>query len=153
MGDFSQETDDTMDNLGTVSTVYDMFDYVRRLSRGGKGGGFEIPGMTAVNAVLDGYNVINGTGTLIDGIADSDAQTGLEGVHDIIDGGAGLLSNAGGELGVGAAAFGAGYGAGDLIAPLFFDDVGEGDNDGPDEDGVYHPSCGNSVIDSIIELF
>jgi hypothetical protein len=154
MSELGEDTDDAIDAVGTMTSAFDIFDVVRRIARGGgKAGGVDVPGLSAVSTLIDGYNVVTGTSSLVDGIREGDTQTGLEGVHDLLDGGSGLLSNAPGQLGAGAAAFGGGFALGDLMAPFIFSDVGEHDNDGPDADGVYRPSTGNGCIDWIIDQF
>lgn len=142
----------TTDDLGTMSSVYDVIEFSRRIVQGK---GMESATMTAVNTFLDVYNLGKGTTDIIEGAGEGDTQQELEGVHDVIDGGVGLAatlagsSKAAGVIG----AFGAGFSAGDLIAPLVYDDLGEHENDLPDKNGVYHPSSGNDFVDHIIGAF
>jgi hypothetical protein len=110
----------------------------------------EGPLKDAAEVVSSGLEIGKGVGE----IATDQGYGGksLDGLHDILTGGAGAidaLAPTGSPLQLGAKAFGLGMNIGDAIAPTIF---GEKDEKGPKqeeipEDGVFHASTGNSAVD------
>lgn len=103
----------------------------------------------AVDTVKGGYEGA-------EAIDKGDGVEGCDAVHDVLSGGAGLLGNAGGTLGAGAKAFGAGMAVGDAIAPVIFGSEEEDNKAHTEEvpaDGVFKPSTGNSYVDGALDFF
>jgi hypothetical protein len=103
-----------------------------------------------VSTFLDSYNMTSGSLEMGSGVSDGDGVEFLDGLHDFLDGGSGLLGNAPGPVGAAAKAFNAGFTIGDYAAPIVFNDVQER-TEAPSEDGEYHAHTGNETIDGTID--
>lgn len=111
---------------------------------------------TPIAGALSLWKLATGGFDLGQGIAAGDGATITDGVHDLVQGGAGITSIAGGPLAPYAKAFSAGFGLGDVIAPHVFG-TEEEDNkahyEEVPEDGVFKPTTGNRYVDGALDLF
>jgi hypothetical protein len=109
----------------------------------------DLPGLKGVNAVIDGAKLGVGSAKLGLGLSNGDAVQSLEGFHDVLDGGSGLLGNLPGPAGALAQAFGAGFSLGDMVAPDLFGHDAWINRPKVEEmgvDGTANPSFGPGVL-------
>jgi hypothetical protein len=114
--------------------------------------------MGPIGTAFDLYNTYTGVDNLHEGFTEdgTDAMDDVaivDGVHDLLDGGSGLLGNVKGPVGAVAKAFNAGFTVGDMIAPYVFNDAkyeGARTETIP-ENGEFHAETGNESVDEIID--
>lgn len=135
------------DGLGVIDGG---FTFMEDLSGGGEIGAPGEGGMGSyVKAAMGGWEMGEG----IAEIATDDDGFGvqsLDGLHDILTGGADVGSAFGGQIGAVSEAFGAGMDVGDAIAPLIFgseEEDNKAHSEAIPEGGVFHPSTGNGAFD------
>jgi hypothetical protein len=146
-----------------VKTLDDLngFDEVMRIMKEGVPDATKGPldsVMGPIGTIIDTYTTGKGVTELYEGFTEdgTDAHDDLEivdGVHDVLDGGSGLLGNLPGPWGAGFKAFNAGFTVGDMIAPYVFNDAKyEGAQSVPiPENGEFHAETGNESIDEVID--
>ena len=105
-------------------------------------------GFGLLNGIRDTYKAWSGNQELDEGIAEGNADKSLEGTHDLLEGGSGVLANLDNQVGALAKSFGMGFSFGDAIAPSVFG----GSNDSvKDKNGQYYGHTGNGAIDDMID--
>jgi hypothetical protein len=114
--------------------------------------------MGPIGTAIDTYSTIKGGVEIHEGLTDdgTDAHDDIaivDGIHDLVDGGSGLLGHVPGSFGAAAKAFNAGFTVGDMIAPYVYNDA---DHEGRQmidvpENGEFHAETGNESVDSIID--
>jgi hypothetical protein len=142
LGGVDQLTDVLPKGLGEQAKHLDALDTgPNATAKKGLGGlGF---GLDLINVGKGSYNFTKGMNE--DGFSDDDTWSGI---HDLLSGGSGGLGYAleGTPAGALLSSFSTGMAIGDLMAPVIFGDKDENASK-QDEDGVWHPSTGNSFID------
>jgi len=109
--------------------------------------------MGPVGKAIDFYTTAKGSYQVAEGIDSDDDVEVVDGVHDLLDGGSGLLGDLPGPWGAAMKAFNAGFTVGDYAAPYVYNDAAyEGArSEAPSEDGQYHAHTGNETVDGVID--
>jgi hypothetical protein len=144
--------------FGETMGLMDMGDQAESLEQLGKsqletGMGGKLLG--AAGTALDVFNVGKGSYEVSKGVGEHDAESGVEGIHDMLEGGLGVGAEAlkGTPAGDVMLAAKTGMAIGDMIAPLVFgsdeDSKGAHTEEVP-ESGEFKASSGNETLDTVI---